>query len=221
MGVLCATQSQAQWVRIGPEVGVNFQKFNVEDEIYDDDYDMRAGLKVGGIVDIGVDRMFSVQPGLFYSQKGTKQKYVESVAAGFRNHVKNDIKINYLEIPLNLQLKFGTPHGPMFFIGAGPYLGFAIGGEVEQEITTRYPDGSLYDRDRDDYDLEFGDDADDDNYKGSDAGINLNLGFMTRSGFFLRGNMGIGLKDIVPDGVDSYSAKNFGLGISAGFLFGK
>ena len=31
--------------------------------------------------------------------------------------------------------------------------------------------------------------------------------------------MGIGLSNIIPGGDDNYSAKNFGLGLSIGFLF--
>ena len=219
IGIVCASPSRAQFVQIGPEIGVNFNKFHTDGYYDDDDYELKPGLKIGGIIDVGFNRMVSFQPGLFYSMKGSQESYVESYAPGITNHVENDIKVNYLEVPLNLQFKFGHPHRAQFFIGGGPYIAFAMGGEIEHESVLRNQNGSVVDRDRDDYELEIGNRADQDDYKGSDAGINLNMGIIGHRGFFLRGNMGIGLSNIIPGGDDNYSAKNFGLGLSIGFLF--
>jgi hypothetical protein len=220
MTVLCSLQSRAQYITIGPEVGVNFNTFRVDDDYYDNDYDMKPGLKIGGIVDVGFTPMVSFQPGLFYTMKGARERYVEAYAPGVNNHVQNDVRINYLEIPLNLQLKLGHPSRSQFFIGAGPYIAFAMGGEVEYESVLRTQNGQLVDRERDDYELELGNRTGEDDYKGTDAGLNLNMGIMGRRGFFVRGNMGLGLANIIPGGDETYSVRNFGLGLSIGFLFG-
>ena len=97
IGIVCASPSRAQFVQIGPEIGVNFNKFHTDGYYDDDDYELKPGLKIGGIIDVGFNRMVSFQPGLFYSMKGSQESYVESYAPGITNHVENDIKINYLE----------------------------------------------------------------------------------------------------------------------------
>jgi hypothetical protein len=219
--LVCTVQSYAQRIKIGPEIGVNWSKFNVDhDDIDDDDFRMRPGLKVGGIVDIGFDRMFSFQPGLFFNQKGSRDRYSVGQGGGTRLYVNDKYRINYLEIPMNFQLKFGHPYRGQFFIGAGPYLAFAIGGELDWKQTLRTADGSVISVDSDEEELEFGNDDFDDHFKGSDAGLNLNLGFMGPRGFFIRGNSGIGLSNIIPDGDDDHSYKNFSLSLTVGMLFG-
>mgnify|MGYP003886016023 CR=1 FL=1 len=218
---LCSAESYAQRIQIGPEIGVNWSRFNVDYEDYDeDDFRMRAGLKVGGIVDIGFSRMVSFQPGLYFNQKGSKDRYSVGQGAGTRLYINDKYRINYLEIPMNLQLKFGHPRRGQFFIGGGPYLAFAIGGEVDRRETLRAANGSVLWTDSQEEDLEFGNDDFDDNFKGSDAGINLNLGFMAPRGFFVRANTGIGLANILPDGDDHHSYKNFSVALTLGVLFG-
>lgn len=215
-------QSFAQRIKVGPEIGVNFTKLTIDDPTVDnDDLKMKAGLKIGGIVDIGFNRMVSFQPGLFYSMKGTKESYSYNVAGNSRVYVNNTYKINYLEIPMNLQLKFGRPHMGQFFIGAGPYVAFAIGGELESKSHIKDAFGNNTEYDDQDYDLEIGNDANDDDIKGTDAGVNLNLGFMAPRGFFLRANLGIGLANIEPGGDENYSARNLSTSLTAGFLFGR
>lgn len=215
------SQVKAQHIKIGPEIGINWTKFNVDQPGIDaDDYKTLAGLKVGGIVDIRFDRMFSIQPGLFFSQKGSKEKYSELRGGGLAAYYNNKIRVNYLEIPLNFQLRFGHPYRGQFFVGAGPYLAFAVGGEIKVKETIRDGDGFTVSTNSDSYDLEIGDDDFNDDVKGADAGLNLNLGFMAPRGFFIRGNAGIGLMNILPGGDDNYSIRNIGGSLTVGYLFG-
>lgn len=223
LGIIMAGifSAEAQHVRVGPEIGVNWSRFNVDDPVIDeDDFSMRAGLKIGGVVDIGFTRIFSFQPGLYFNQKGSRDRYSYNVVQG-RTYVNNKIRVNYLEIPMNLQFKFGRPRRGQFFIGGGPYMAFAIGGEVDSKETLRYPNGNtavIYD---DDYDLEIGDDEADDDIKRTDAGVNFNLGFMAPQGFFIRGNSGIGLANIVPGGDEDYRWRNLSFSLTLGFLLGR
>jgi len=223
-GTLTAATTSAQRIQVGPEIGVNFNKFNEDGPGRSTDYDMRTGLKIGGIVDIGFTRNFSFQPGLFYSSKGAAYDYTDIYTNGgitYYEDGETKIKANYLEIPLNLEFKFGYPRRARFFIGGGPYIAFAIGGEVKTKYTTSYRAGgeTIYFRDKDSYDLEIGDDPNYDDIKRSDVGLNLNAGVMMPRGFFLRANAGIGLADVVPD--ERYDSKNIGISLTAGFLFGR
>ncbi len=226
MGLLGVSQLQAQRISVGPEIGINFTNLRTDWDDYDVDNEMIPGLKVGGIVDIGVTRMFSIQPGLFFSMKGAQNDFTRTFSAPggvYRERIERRTRINYMEIPLNFQFRFGHFRRGGFFLGAGPYLAIATGGKVDYERTTRLQNGggTIRDREEDTYDLEIGNDPDDDDIKGADAGINMNLGYMGPHGFFVRGNMGIGLANIIPDGDDDYSAKNFGVSATVGFLFGR
>lgn len=213
--------ASAQWIRVGPEVGANWSRFNVDDPYADNaDFGARIGWKVGGIVDIGFDRMFSIQPGVFFNQKGSTDKYSEHLGGTYATY-NNKVRVNYLELPLNFQLKFGRPRRGQFFIGAGPYVAFAIGGEVKERRTLRENNGTPIVTTSDQYDLEIGDNAQRDDIKGTDAGLNLNLGFQAPRGFFIRGNSGIGLTNIVPGGGDDYTWKNLSMSLTVGMLFGR
>lgn len=227
LGIMTMTTAHAQHIKIGPEAGLNLTNISTKMDGYDDeDNQPRLGLKIGGIIDIGFNRMVSLQPGLYFSQKGYRLQYSDVYTSGgatYRETEKYNTRINYLELPVNLQLKFGMPGSGQFFVGAGPYVALALGGHVHYEHNTSLQSGSggIYDSEDDDYDLEIGNSADDDDVKSSDAGINANLGFMTRHGFFVRGNMGVGLVNIIPGGDEDYSAHNWGGTVSVGFLFGR
>jgi hypothetical protein len=224
LGTVMGNNANAQRIQVGPEIGINFNKFHEDGPGRSADYDMRTGLKIGGIVDIGFSRNVSFQPGLFYSSKGASYDYNDIYTQGgitYYEDGKTKIKANYLEIPMNIQFKFGYPRRARFFIGGGPYLAFAIGGEVETKYTRSYRAGgeTIYFKDKDSYDLEIGDDPHYDDIKRSDLGLNLNAGVMMPRGFFLRANAGIGLANVSPD--DNYDTKNLGFSLTAGFLFGR
>ncbi|RYY12969.1 MAG: PorT family protein [Chitinophagaceae bacterium] len=216
--------AQAQRIRAGIEAGINFNSLRIELEDVDVDNGTNTGLKIGGIVDIPMSHSASFQPGLFYNVKGSENRFTNTYTVNnvlMRERLNQELKINYLEIPFNFQFRLNPRYRSGFFIGGGPYVGFAIGGEVEQDLTVRDLNGTVYFEDEDSYDLEIGDDEDEDDIRRNDFGVNLNLGYMGRQGFFVRGNMGVGLTNIIPGGDDDFSARNFTLGLSAGFLFGR
>lgn len=226
LGALLATGTNAQRIKIGPEAGLNISNHITEIDNDHINSDAKLGLKIGGILDIGFNRMVSLQPGLFYSQKGSKLEYTDFVNAGnitYRETEKFDTRVNYLELPLNLQLRFGRPRTGYFFIGAGPYVAFAVGAHEEYRFDRRLADGNreLIDSDRDSYDLEIGDEAGEDDIKPTDAGMNFNLGFATRGGFFMRGNLGVGMSNLLPGGDSDYRQHNIGGSFTMGVLLGR
>jgi hypothetical protein len=169
-------------------------------------------LKFGGIADIGIARNVSFQPGLLFSQKGTKLKF--STANGGNIYYYTDkLTINYLEIPMNIQFLFGPSALGRVFVGGGPYVAFASSGRFKEEVDIRYPNGQIA-HSEDETKLHIGDTAFDD-VKGTDVGLNLNTGFMGRRGWLLRVNLGVGLSKVTP-----FRERNFGVGLSVAKLFG-
>lgn len=202
--ILGTASAQRIWVKAGPEMGVNFTNMTLRYEDIDGDDesesgDIKAGLKVGGIVDINIGRHFAIQPGLYFSQKGYRD---EALPLDF------SYRINYLELPVNFLFKTRPSHAGRFFVGGGPYLAFAVSGEYE------YENGN-------DGDIDFGNDPDDD-IRGIDAGMNFTTGYELPFGLFFRGNAGVGFTNLIPDSDidDDLSLRNWGFGLSVGYLFG-
>ena len=68
----------------------------------------KTGFHIGGLVDIGLSDVLSLQPGAFYSTKGG--------GSG---------TLGYIEIPVNVIYSTGSGDGKFFF-GAGPYFGYGV-----------------------------------------------------------------------------------------------
>lgn len=229
-GLLLAAGMQeaaAQKIRIAPEIGFQVSNVRSENDGYDDyETQARLGLKVGGVVDISLNRRLSLQPGLFYVGKGFQEKYYFFSRVGnidLRVREEIEYRIHYLEIPINLQYTVPLSRRSDFFFGGGPYIAFAVGGNYDYERERFRTNGNFaqYDATSRDGSLEIGNDRGEDNIKGTDAGINLNLGVMGRRGLYVRGNLGIGLANIVPGGDYNNSLRNFGGSLTVGYMFGR
>ena len=185
---LLASSASAQAPRIGLEGGVNFSNttFRYDSPFSGDEReqgDSRLGAKVGMVLDFQLARGFYFQPGLFYSQKGCEE---------FLNDPRQEIRINYLELPFNFLFKAGTSSTGRFFAGGGPYIGIAVGGE--------------YDFRGDEEDLEIGNDNGD-LISRLDAGLNVTAGYEFPGGIYFRGNAAFGLGNVFSDNVtDAYNA---------------
>lgn len=196
--------AQKVWIKAGPELGLNFTNMTLRYEDIDGDKetetaDMKVGVKVGGVVDINIGRHFAIQPGLYFSQKGYANEF---------GTLDYSYRVNYLEMPVNFLFKTRPSRAGRFFAGGGPYVAVAVGGEYEDE------DGN-------DESLEFGND-DDDDLRGADVGMNFTAGYELPFGLFFRGNFGVGFANLIPDGDfdDDTTLRNWGFGLSVGFLFG-
>ena len=162
-------------------------------------------------IEFPIARKVYLQPGIQYNQKG----------ANFDNylymgqHYKGDVKLSYVEIPVNIVFKpkLGSGH---FFIGAGPYLGRGIGREagVQQGV----------------YIVKFKTDVSSDEvaenpfyFSPWDAGANFITGYQFRSNLFLQLNGQVGMKRINAslDNIWTGNTKhrNIGAGFSIGYRF--
>jgi hypothetical protein len=110
--LLTGLASSAQ-VTYGPKIGLNLAKIRFSSEFHDGGF--KAGLFFGGYLNYSINSKFSVQPELFYSMEGGKDKSTTSSSSG-------TINSGFLNIPV--LLKYSTPSG--FFGEAGPQLGFLL-----------------------------------------------------------------------------------------------
>jgi hypothetical protein len=179
--------------------GVNFQNLNGKlssgDKLKND---MLLGFHGGFNVQLPIASEFYFQPGLMFATKGAKDTYTI-----LGSEFTNEIKINYIEMPLNLVYKGAVGNG-FVMLGFGPYLAYGISGKQVFEGN----------------DLTFERGVD---YNALDAGANIFAGFETAGGLFLQLDTQFGMMNIYPEdgnsSNDQSTAKNTGFGLSLGYRF--
>lgn len=198
----------ASGIKYGIKAGVNFATVSLSgndvDSEDEDELKSQTSFMIGGLVDIPVGTSFSVQPGLTLSGKGSKSEFSET---GFSS--KEQTNVMYLEVPVNAVYKIGG-----IYLGAGPYAAFALSGKQKEE------DNEDGDVEKEERDLKFGDNPEEDDLRRGDFGINLLAGYQLTNGFNVGVNYGLGLSNILPEFEGSdYKAKNRVFSVTVGFSF--
>jgi hypothetical protein len=133
-----------------------------------------------------------------FATKGAKNTYTI-----LGSEFTDEIKINYIEMPLNLVYKGAVGNG-FFMLGFGPYLAYGISGKQVFEGNS----------------ITFERGVD---YNAFDAGANIFAGFEMASGLFLQLDTQFGMLNINPEDEnssnDQSTAKNTGFGLSLGYRF--
>jgi hypothetical protein len=179
--------SFAQSVSFGIKAGVNFPTLSVSDGSASATSSSSTGFHAGAIADIGLGQ-FSLQPGILFTTKGG--------SSGSSSFGSSDLKLNYLEIPVNLLYNISVPKAGKVFLGGGPYFAYGLSGN----------NGT-----------KFGSGAND--IKNPDFGINILGGFRFTNGLFLSGGYGFGLGNLNNDSSAGLTIKNKGASISLGYFF--
>ncbi|MEJ8843579.1 outer membrane beta-barrel protein [Lacibacter sp. H375] len=196
--------SSSSGISFGIRAGVNLQNINGKMANGDKLENKLVPRFQGGLtVDIPLADQFYVQPAVLYSGKGAKL-----------NDTEIQTSLHYIDVPVTFLFKpmLGTGH---MLLGVGPYVGFAIAGNVsddndneqkiefENEITpAQYASGPYARR--------------------LDAGANLLVGYEMSSKFSIQLNAQLGLAKINPEitGVsDKTASRNTGFGLSVGYKF--
>lgn len=216
--VALSAVAQAQ-VSITPEVGVNLAnmhgKMDYDNVEYNHDGGIKLGVKAGANVNVPLSNRFVLQPGLFYSIKGYKDRDDQKLPSGLV--YRNNYTLHYAEIPLNLQYMFNDPGEGRFFIGVGGYAGVAFSGKNKYERTSNgeYMEGTE--------DLHFGNDAPSNDLRRFDFGAQANAGYQFRCGMMLRAMYQGGISNMLPQGnrtTGDASLRSTNIGVSLGYTLG-
>jgi hypothetical protein len=191
---------RAQHIRFGPEAGISFTSMALQHNGNKQKPASIKGLRAGVVTDIKLSDMVSLQPAILYTAKGYKTS-------------NSTLTSNNIEIPMNLQGKFLFGPG-FFFVGGGPYIGYIINGETAANNNTarESPDQKTA--------IRTGNSATDD-IRPLDLGMNLNTGYLIKNGVFIRGNAGLGLRNLQPGGNSGFSQRNASISLTVGYLIGK
>ena len=181
-------------VRLGAKAGLNLANQNWDGFGIEPDSKLLPTFMAGAVVEFDFSDKISLGTGLQYHGKGLKTE-----------GTTDDIKytLNYIQVPIQIQFRSNG-----FFGAVGPYMAYAIGGQVTE--------------DGDSEDLDFGNELDDD-YSSTDYGINVELGYEFGS-LRATASYGLGLANGIPsdarDLFEDASIKNTVLGVALTYLFG-
>jgi hypothetical protein len=197
-------KAQTGQTTFGFKAGVNFQNLTGHDvDGYKLNNRLKAGLSLGANAQIPIATDFYLQPGLEFNQKGAKSSdglYTTTV--------------NYIDVPVSFVYKpmVGIGH---LILGAGPYVGFGVGGHVSDGTTNTQV---IFQNQVNPNDANSGYPY----FRRVDAGFDLLAGYelTNRVSFLL--NAQLGLTKVNPSVIgypDNSAAKNSGFGFSVGYRF--
>ena len=178
-------------VSVGPIIGVSVA--NLRGDISDNDW--KTGLTIGGFYNYSSNSGLGFSGQLLYTQLGAQVM-----------NKTNDIRLNYLQVPLLLTYFLGdkgNPVRPKLFIG--PHVNFLLNA-----------------KDRNGNDL-YGE-ADNRNYNPIDAGLTLGVGlnYRLKNKVWLNTDIryGLGLIDITKSNANRILNNNIGVNLGVSFPFG-
>ena len=135
---------------------------------------LKPGIMLGGVVDIPLGNIVSLQPGLVYSAQGSSITYYRR-GPGSAVTGETNINLNYINVPVALHVYLGES----FFLQAGPQLGFLLSAKEKGEI----------DNDDVNEDVKEG-------FTSTEFSLMTGLGFRLQGDVILGGRYNLGLSDI-------------------------
>lgn len=121
--------SRAQTIDFGIKAGLNLAEQTPINTFYYSNSPL-AGATGGAIADIGF-KHFSIQPGIFFSMKGESRKASNTVGVPVNSGSASttstlQIRLNYIELPVNFLIKYPLTSSAALHFGGGPYLGYGF-----------------------------------------------------------------------------------------------
>lgn len=174
---LLVSASFAQ-VSIDPEVGMNFSTLRTKvGDAAAKSNDAKLGLRAGVGFNINLDNGFYLKPGVYYTQTGDQFEILG---------VETKSTLHYLQVPVNLGYEYKINDGKAGAIlaEAGPYIGFALGGQTKIESAL----GEVK------TDKNFGTAVGETNPL--DWGFNFGLGYVSPWNVYIKGSYGLGLGNL-------------------------
>ncbi len=201
------------------KAGVNFANISINDDGSVDDNKMLTSFHVGMVGDFDVAPFLAVQPGIFFTGKGSKTQRGQSGDAIYYRATSNPY---YIEVPVNLVFKT-PPASARFFVGAGPYVAMGVAGK--NKVDGNFGLGSYHSEENirwtnDDPTTSDEEGAGYGRLRRFDYGLNGLIG-IEASGFVISANYGLGLAK-VRSGTNSSSDDNNKhrvFSLSVGFKF--
>jgi len=202
----------AQSVNFGLKAGLNLSTMRISPGDPDYTTSNKSGYHLGVVADISLQN-FSLQPGLYYITKGQKFSGQSAFYGGdgFGTITeKGTVRLDYLELPVNLIYNLKVAPDVKIYFGAGPYLGYGLSGKTQAAFSSDNMSGTF------EKNITFSGNQPSD-YTNPDYGLNFIVGERLKH-FSIDVNYSLGLANVVPKEQGS-KFKNSAAGISIGYWF--
>ena len=201
-----AAQMGSRSLELGVAGGINFSTVSVSD---DEGVDFKNRTAFGGglFLRIPVGSMLAFTPQVLYVGKGTK------ASGDDLDDAELTLKLNYIEVPLLIQVPFGAGAGATPYLFAGPTLAFEAGCTFGIESDAASLDIDCDEADEQDLELER---------KKFDIGATVGLGLRLPAGsgaFLVEGRYTLGLSNLDDSGNSDDSFKNRSAAVYVGYSF--
>lgn len=196
---------------------------------------IKVGFHAGFTGDFLLTEHFYLQPGLRYIMKGGQnERSNETLVTGgsTRWERKDKVTLSYIELPMNLVLKFGGEDGGLF-LGVGGYAAALVDARTKfkEERTTKIANESDVEVKNDGTRvLAIGNKAGQDDVTRMDYGFNGLLGYEMNNNWYIKGTVSAGMRNIFSGGQTSNvssivpvsnqaSGKNISYLLTVGYMF--
>ena len=174
--------------RYGIKAGANFTGFHTENKTSLDNF----GINIGGIAEIQLSELFSIQAELIYNRKGGLFNVNN---ASFTQFFTVDTQLDYIDVPIQGKLSFIKN----LSLDVGPQIGFLI--KDKGEIVSH--------ENRNGENVKFR------NINKIDLSLNCGLTYEFYDNLFMQARYNHGFTEIF----DTWSDKNSAISLSVGYLF--
>ena len=180
------------------------------------------GLRAGVFADISLAKHFYLQPGAFYSWNNSRSQPDAFIDNGKKYQAFTKYSTHNIQIPVYALYKSAVEGRGRFIAGAGPYISYAFSGRVKETNFTFQPYGTnlVVETTQQSRAMKIGNEKAIDEYKPLDYGAVGTIGYESNVGLYFRAQANYGLANLMPGGDSDHQLKNWGFGISIGFLFG-
>ncbi len=180
------------------------------------------GVRAGAIADISLAKHFSLQPGIFYAWNNSRTEPDAFVDNDTKYQAFTKHSTHNVQIPVYALYKSSVEGMGRFMIGAGPYIGYAFSGRVQERSYTFQPMGTrlVMETNQSTRSMRIGNDKASDEYQPLDYGAAGMIGYESNVGLYFRGHINYGLANLMPGGDSDHYTKNWGFGISIGYFLG-
>lgn len=187
---------------------------------------LSPGFTGGLMLDIKVLRNLYIQTGAFYMFDNIRYSHqvdLTQLDLGQPKYTQYD-RLYSMKAPLYIMYKSGFEGTGRFIAGIGPYASYIFAGNrvVENPVVSSDAAGNFsYIMKRSNRDIRLGSEPYQDQLRSWDYGVNACIGYQSNIGMYFRGYFQYGLANLDPDNTPGYHIRNWGFGISIGYLIGK
>ena len=185
---------------------------DIESDVFDfgDNLELLAGFHFGLTGDFPISQNVSFEPGVLLSRKGYKLDITSDDPVD-EFSVKWTSRLDYLVFPMRVKGRIDKDKVHLY-AAAGPYAAVGVGGFTKGEIKDKNSTEKFR------YDIDWGNDEDEDDYRRMDYGVTSAIGLGINDLQF-EVFYEYGISNLVPYDSGNTKYKNRAFGASASFMF--